>query len=82
MALYLTIMLLASLAILCVMKSTSLGESMNLVMTILIICFILVGQILTIIRIVLKVNFKKAFDDLKDPRNERDIDNKNKKRVK
>lgn len=55
---------------------------MNLVMTILIICFILVGQILTIIRIVLKVNFKKAFDDLKDPRNERDIDNKNKKRVK
>lgn len=55
---------------------------MNLVMTVLIIALILVGQILTIIRIVLKVNFKKAFDDLKDPRNDRDTDNKNKKRVK
>ena len=37
---------------------------------------------LTIIRIILKVNFKKAFDDLRDPKGDRDIDNKNKKRVK
>lgn len=37
---------------------------------------------LTIIRIVLKVNFKKAFDDLRDPKCDRDIDNKNNKRVK
>ena len=37
---------------------------------------------LTIIRIILKVNFKKAFDDLRDPKGDRDIDNKNNKRVK
>jgi len=55
---------------------------MNLVLTLLIVGLILIGQILTIIRIVLKVNFKKAFDDLKDPRNERENDNNNKKRVK
>jgi hypothetical protein len=33
----------------------------------MIIALILIGEVLTVIRIVIKVNFKKAFDDLRDP---------------
>lgn len=43
---------------------------------------IFAGQVLTIIRIVLKVNFKKVFDDLKNPYKDRDSADKKKMRVK
>lgn len=42
---------------------------------------ILLGEILTAIRIGLKVNFKKAFDDLKSPFVDKDDDEKVKKKV-
>jgi hypothetical protein len=38
-----------------------------------------IGEILTIIRVAVKVNFKKAFDDLKNPHKDEDLDKKNKK---
>ncbi len=38
-----------------------------------------IGEILTIIRVAIKVNFKKAFDDLKNPHKDEDLDKKNKK---
>lgn len=37
------------------------------------------GEFLTIIRVIAKVNFKKAFDDLKDPHKDDDKDEKHKK---
>lgn len=81
MAFYLAIMLLISEILLCVVNAASLTENMSLAITFIIVGLILVGQILTIVRIILKVNFKKAFDDLKDPRKDRDNDDKKKKLV-
>lgn len=43
---------------------------------------IFIGQVLTVIRIMLKVNFKKVFDDLKNPKSDKDDADKKKKRVK
>ena len=61
-------MLFLCLIILCVLASAELKDMMQLVMTVLIVSLIFVGQVLTIIRIILRVNFKKAFDDLKNPK--------------
>ena len=44
----------------------------------LMILLILIGELLTFIRIALKVNFKKAFDDLRDPHSDSDADKKKK----
>ena len=46
-----------------------MSEGKSLLYTCLITGFIIIGEILTIIRLVLKVNFKKAFDDLKNHNN-------------
>lgn len=82
MALYLSAMLVASEILLCVINAVSLTEIMQLTITFIIVGLIMLGQILTIIRIVLKVNFKKAFDDLKNPNSDRDRDDKKMARVK
>ena len=66
----------------CVIKAAAMEESLQLTITFIIIGVIFIGQVLTIIRIVLKVNFKKAFDDLKNPNSDRDADDKKKLRVK
>lgn len=65
-ALYLQIMLFVSLVVLCLIRSVD-SEKMSLIFTFLIMGLIAIGEILTIIRVVVKVNFKKAFDDLKNP---------------
>ena len=39
------------------------------------------GEVLTVIRIITKVNFKKAFDDLKSPFVDKNDDEEVKKRV-
>lgn len=71
MALYLSLMLLFCEVILCVMVTVSLNDMMQLIMTVVIIGLIFGGQVLTIIRIILRVNFKKAFDDLRNPKDDR-----------
>lgn len=81
-ALYLALMLLLCEVVLCVISSANLPEGMELVMTIIIVALVLVGEILTITRIALRVNMKKAFDDLKNPKGDRDNENQKKKRVK
>jgi hypothetical protein len=53
-----------------------------MIMTVVIVGLIFVGEVLSVIRVIVKVNFKKAFDDLKNPKHDRDSDNKKKKRVK
>ena len=50
-----------------IIVSTSPNEQMQLILTFIIVSLIGIGEILTIIRIIVKVNFKKAFDDLKSP---------------
>jgi hypothetical protein len=50
-----------------------------LVYSFLIMGLVAVGEVLTIIRLAVKVNFKKAFDDLKNPHQDEDVDKKNKK---
>ena len=47
----------------------------------LIVGLVMIGEVLTAIRIGLKVNFKKAFDDLKSPFSGKDDDEKEKRRV-
>lgn len=49
-----------------------------MVMAYIIIGMIFIGEVISIIRLVLKVNFKKAFDDLKN----HDADLKKKKKMK
>lgn len=75
-------MLLGGEILLCVVHAAALSDSMQLIIVFVIVGLVMLGQILTIIRIVLKVNFKKAFDDLKNPHKDRDNDDKKKKLVK
>jgi hypothetical protein len=74
-------MLLTSEVLFCVVQSVSLGEQIKIIIACLVIGLIMLGEILTAIRIVLKVNFKKAFDDLKSPFADKDDEDKVKKRV-
>lgn len=63
------------------MKTSDLTENLSLIVTFTMVGLIGLGEILTIIRIIAKVNFKKAFDDLKSPFGDRDNDNKKNRRV-
>ena len=80
-ALYLHVMLSFSLVLLCLVNAgQDTSEQAQLSYSYIILGLICVGEILTAIRIALKVNFKKAFDDLKNPNDDEDKDEK-KKRV-
>jgi hypothetical protein len=57
-----------------VVQSTQITEQIKVIVTCLVVGLILLGEILTVIRIILKVNFKKAFDDLKSPFADKDDD--------
>ncbi len=74
-------MLFACLVMLSIMKTSDLTENLSLIVTFTMVGLIGLGEILTIIRIIAKVNFKKAFDDLKSPFGDRDNDNKKNRRV-
>lgn len=74
-------MLLTCMVLFSISQSISLTEQISMIITCLIVGLIFLGELLTIIRIVLKVNFKKAFDDLKNPFADQDDDEKVKKRV-
>ncbi len=80
-ALYNHIMLLVCMTLLCVMQSSTQTEMLSFIFICLIAGLILIGEVLTIIRVMLKVNFKKAFDDLKNPMSDRDGEKEIKKRV-
>lgn len=49
--------------------NSKLTEAQAILYTIFIIGLIVVGEILTVIRLILKVNFKKAFESLKNHSN-------------
>lgn len=73
-------MLALCLILLCIIRADSTAsEKAQLIETYIIVALIFIGEVLTIIRIVAKVNFKKAFDDLKNPNEEDDSDKKKKK---
>lgn len=74
-------MLLVTLVLLCVVQSTSLSEQVSLIIACLIVGLIFVGEVLTVVRVVVKVNFRKAFDDLKNPFADKSDDDKVKKKV-
>ena len=68
--LYNHIMCFISLIFICLIASTSsISEHQALLYTVFIVGLIVIGEILTTIRLVLKVNFKKAFEPLKDYNN-------------
>jgi len=60
-------MLVSNLALICVLQNSSLTEDFSFIVTLIIAGLILLGEILSIIRIVVKVNFKKTFDEVKNP---------------
>ena len=64
-------MLSVSLVLVCVLKVANLNNTMQFIFTLLIIVLVFIGQVLTIIRLILRVNFKKAFDDLRNPKCDR-----------
>jgi hypothetical protein len=66
-ALYLQVMLLTCLVLFSVVQSSTLSEQVSLIITCLVVGLVMIGEVLTVVRVVLKVNFKKAFDDLKNP---------------
>lgn len=58
------------LIIVCLIGANSnLTEAQAILYTIFIIGLIVVGEILTAIRLILKVNFKKAFESIKNHNN-------------
>lgn len=64
--LYLHLMLTVTLIILCLNSLNSSSEEIQLLQCYIITALILIGELLTTVRLVSRINCRKAFDDLKD----------------
>jgi hypothetical protein len=64
--LYLHIMLTVSLIILCLNNLSSSTEEIQLLECYMIAALILIGELLTTLRLISRINCRKTFDDLKD----------------